>query len=734
MSAESIAEPKLELGHVLFIDIVGYSKLLINDQTEFLRLLNEAVQGSAQYRSAETQHKLLRLPTGDGMALIFRTTPDAPARCALEVSEQLKVHSQFGVRMGIHSGPVNKVVDVNGRTNVTGAGINLAQRVMDCGDAGHILLSKRVAEDLEQFREWQPNLHDLGPCEVKHGLLLSIVNLYTDAIGNSEPPKKCKASRWKRTPRIVTRHPIKRMFVGSLAVLVLAAVLVWQFRIQSRMKTELAKLRQGVVEYPQIEAQVRGEHSDTNPAAEQEAVYAQLAKQLNVDASVLREKLPQFAAQLKSAPTAGSYERANASYVAKDYTEAERLALQAAADAKKNIPINEKDVVAALQLAGLSAFRAIEYDRAMQHFRDAEKLTDWSRATEEWATLQHNIADLLVAQGKYGEAEKLFTNVIQVQSRALGSEHPDTLDTRHRLIYALTRQTKYAEAETEARNVLKSREKVLGPDHIDTIVSRYNLAEPLVEQGKYGEAEALYREVIRLDEKVFGSEHPRTLSARVGLATVLGDEGKNAEAEPLYREIIRLDEKVYGPEHPNTLNDRQNLATTLQADGKYSEAEKEYRDVIRMDENLIGPEHPDTLYCRNNLADMLDDQGKYAEAEAECRRIIGPEEKVLGADNRLTLNSRGNLALALIAQGKFPEAETEYKDAIGRMERVLGIEHPDILNYASKFAIALSRQNRKAEAIELAKGLEKHARAVLANSPSVQAYEKLARDLEAAKY
>src|SRR5215472_3343672 len=144
MAAETNADPKLELGHVLFIDIVGYSKLLINDQSESLRLLNEAVHGSAQYRSAEARRRILRLPTGDGMALVFRSSPDEPARCALEVSEALKAHPTVRVRMGIHSGPVSRVADVDGRTNIAGAGINMAQRVMDCGEAGHILVSKRI--------------------------------------------------------------------------------------------------------------------------------------------------------------------------------------------------------------------------------------------------------------------------------------------------------------------------------------------------------------------------------------------------------------------------------------------------------------------------------------------------------------------------------------------------------------------------------------------------------------
>ena len=170
-------QTRLQIGHVLFIDIVGYSKLLVNEQSGLLRELNELVSGTHEFREAEAEGKLIRLPTGDGMALVFRTDPEAPAQCALEIARALKEHPQIALRMGIHSGPVNEVVDVNQRQNIAGAGINMAQRVMDCGDAGHILVSKHVAEDLEQHDRWRPFLHDLGTCEVKHG-----VRVWTSAI------------------------------------------------------------------------------------------------------------------------------------------------------------------------------------------------------------------------------------------------------------------------------------------------------------------------------------------------------------------------------------------------------------------------------------------------------------------------------------------------------------------------------------------------------------------------
>src|SRR5438045_2066680 len=188
-------EIQLEIAHVLFIDIVGSSKLLITEQSELLRRLSDVVRETEQFRSAEAEGKLVRLPTGDGMALVFRNSPEAPVQCALELSKGLKAHPELKVRMGIHSGPVNEVADVNERTNITGAGINVAQRVMDCGDAGHVLVSKHVADDLEQYPQWRSQLHDLGECEVKHGVRVYAVNFYTGDEGNPEVPEKFQKTK-----------------------------------------------------------------------------------------------------------------------------------------------------------------------------------------------------------------------------------------------------------------------------------------------------------------------------------------------------------------------------------------------------------------------------------------------------------------------------------------------------------------------------------------------------------
>jgi TolB-like protein/class 3 adenylate cyclase/Flp pilus assembly protein TadD len=229
-----MAEPKsdlrLEIAHVLFVDIVGYSRHLIDEQHELLQNLNQIVRNTEAFRQAEILGKLIRVPTGDGVALVFSTTPETPVQCALEISRALRSHSELQVRMGIHSGPVTGIMDVNDRSNIAGAGVNVAQRVMDCGDAGHILLSKRVAEDLEQYRQWRPYLHELGECEVKHGARVSLVNLYSDEVGNAAIPEKLKKER-ETTAVAPFINPAKLRKLGLLAGAILATIaLAFVFR------------------------------------------------------------------------------------------------------------------------------------------------------------------------------------------------------------------------------------------------------------------------------------------------------------------------------------------------------------------------------------------------------------------------------------------------------------------------------------------------------------------------
>ncbi len=227
--AEPTPDLQLEIAYILLIDVVGYSKLLVNEQIELLQELKEIVRSSESFHAAEARGELIRVPTGDGMALVFFHSPEEPARCALEISGALQDHRSMQLRMGVHSGPVNRVTDVNEKTNIAGSGINVAQRVLDCGDAGHILLSAHVAEDLAEYRHWQPHLHDLGECEVKYGLRLHLFNLYKDGLGNPQVPEKLRRGWRKHVPAISVRPvtaPRWPKVVLTIAFLVSAVALV----------------------------------------------------------------------------------------------------------------------------------------------------------------------------------------------------------------------------------------------------------------------------------------------------------------------------------------------------------------------------------------------------------------------------------------------------------------------------------------------------------------------------
>jgi TolB-like protein/class 3 adenylate cyclase/Tfp pilus assembly protein PilF len=234
MPAEVKKEIELEIAHVLFIDIVGYSKLSVNEQHARIEELNEIVRSSEQFRKAEAANRILKIPTGDGMALVFYKSPEEPAQCAFEVSRALKERPRLKLRMGIHSGPVSGVVDVTERTNVAGAGINIARRVMDCGDAGHILLSHHVAEDLAEYERWRPFLHDIGTFEVKHGMRVSVTNLYSEEIGNSRLPSKLQAVRKHRA------HV--RWAEIAAALLVLGAIIALVFFFARRPTTSALRV------------------------------------------------------------------------------------------------------------------------------------------------------------------------------------------------------------------------------------------------------------------------------------------------------------------------------------------------------------------------------------------------------------------------------------------------------------------------------------------------------------
>src|SRR6266498_1237493 len=233
-SAGTTRDLPLEIAHILLIDVVGYSKLLVNEQIELLQELKQIVRSSESFRAAEARGELIRVPTGDGMALVFFHSPEEPARCALEISRALQDHPSIRLRMGVHSGPISRVTDVNEKPNIVGSGINVAQRVLDCGDAGHILLSAHVVEDLCQYRHWQPCLHDLGECEVKYGLRLHLFNLYKDGLGNPQVPEKLRRGR-RRSASAISVRPISAprwpKYVLTAVLLLSAVALAISFSI-----------------------------------------------------------------------------------------------------------------------------------------------------------------------------------------------------------------------------------------------------------------------------------------------------------------------------------------------------------------------------------------------------------------------------------------------------------------------------------------------------------------------
>jgi tetratricopeptide (TPR) repeat protein len=516
-----------------------------------------------------------------------------------------------------------------------------------------------------------------------------------------------------RADLIQLRRGVKRWAVSVAALMILTVTLcIWLLQGQQHsseqqrqtnqqlqaLKETVEKLQQGVNSYAEVQDKVRQERPGQKPAEIDERTYAALAKNLGIDAATLKEQLPRFAEELKKAPNATAYERANAAYVAKDYNEAERLALAAADEAQRAGPSKNAEAVKAFELAAWSAEKRVEYADALKRLGDAEKLTDQTRDPAQWARVQFAIAWVLHAQGRYSDAERVLRDVLAEQERILGPEHPDTMTTRHYLAAALFFQGKYDQAETEYRAVLQLREKILGPEHPDTLKTRNNLALALDYQAKYADAEPEYRELLRLKEKVLGPEDPSTLVTRSGLADTLDSEGKYVEAETEYRTVVRLKGKVKGPENPDTLGSRSDLGNALLHQGKYADAEAEYRSVLELEEKVLGSEHPNTLVTRLNLAEALTEEGRYAEAETEYREVLKLDEKVLGAEHPVTLSARGGLGNVLDAEGKYAEAETTDRLVLALEEKGLGPQHPDTLTTYNNLANALVHQGKQGEA------------------------------------
>jgi tetratricopeptide (TPR) repeat protein len=518
-------------------------------------------------------------------------------------------------------------------------------------------------------------------------------------------PEKRPGVKWRRVRWLPRSKAVSKstLAAGFLVVLVMGGILVlWIATRQNEESRQLAEIRaamgQMITQFPQKEADQRQAQAKVNPDSARARVIEELAKQYGLDATLVEKELPLIADQLKRAPNSTTYERASAAYVAKDYNEAERLALVAADEARAASPPKNMDAIKAFELAAWAAENRVDYAEALLRLREAEKLTDRSRDPAEWARVQFAITNVLYDQGKYADAERLVREVVTEREKVLGPDQPETLATRYRLAVVLWVQGKNAEAENEDRAVIKLQEKVLGPEHPDTLKTRDNLVAVLLDQGKYAEAEAECRAVLKISEKVLGPEDPDTLKMRMDLALAFAYQGEWAEAETEERAVLKLQEKVLGPEHPDTLVTRGNLAVALHVQNKRAEAEAEDREVLRLRERVLGPEHPDTLMGRSNLASGLVDEGKYAEAEAEDRTLIKLKEKVYGPEHPGTLLVRNNLAEALAFQGKYAQAEAEDRAVIALEDKVLGAEHPYTLLTRSDLAVVLDDEGKQTEA------------------------------------
>lgn len=532
-------------------------------------------------------------------------------------------------------------------------------------------------------------------------------------------------------------------FVAVLLVLI-AGLSVWLLQSQQHsneeqrhandqlqtLQAKFDKLEQGVTAFAAVQNQVRQTQPGQKPEELEQRTYVELAKELGVDATTLKEQLPRFAKELKMASNATTYERANAAYVDQDYNEAQRLALVAADEARSANPPKNTEAIKAYELAAWAAEKRVESAQALKWLEEAEPLTDRTRDAMEWARVQYEIAHELEVLGKYGDAEERLRPVLTERLRVLGPEHFDTLACENELANSLFFQGKYAAAEAEYRAVLKLKEKVLGPDHPSTLKTQNNLVSALTMQGKYAAAETECRAVIALKEKALGAEHPETLATRNNLAFVLDKEGKYSDAESEYRTIIAIKERVLGPEHPDTLITRSGLAEVLEHEGKYAEGETQEREVVKLRDRVLGPDHPATLIARDILAQLLADQGKNSEAESGFRSVLQVQERVLRPDHPNTLKTRNGLAKVLANQGKNAEAETEYRAILKLEEKISGPEHPDTPRTCFDLADCLRSEGQIQEATAFAQRAADGARKVLGpDHPDTKEYAQLAARL-----
>jgi hypothetical protein len=403
-------------------------------------------------------------------------------------------------------------------------------------------------------------------------------------------------------------------------------------------------MRNLLTEFVPVLQQARQTSDAEEESRREEVLYTRLGSMLGVSAQEARKQIEGIATKLKGDTTKSLLERADAAYALKDYANAEKLALEATEQAKKQ-PSPDVDLqIEAFEMAADAARQQIHYAAALDHCRAAEHLTDRARNPIQWADTQYMIAVMLNEQGIYLEAAQILRPVVALREAVLGAEHPETLDARNNFANALHFQGKHAEAEAEHRTILEIRQRVLGTEHSDTLSSRNNLALALNGQGKDGEAEKEHRASLEIRQRLVGIEHPDTLSSLNNLASALTSQGKYADAEKEQRAILEIYERVFGPEHPDTLKTRNNLGNSLRGQGKHAEAEQEHRATLEIRRRLLGKEHPDTLSSCYNLSLCLAEQGKKNEALELVRCANQGWCNGLGTDHPHTKMSQALLA------------------------------------------------------------------------------------------
>jgi len=657
MSSASSSDVKLEIGHVLFIDIVGYSKLLITEQSEQMQKLREIVRGTEQFRLAEAEGKLLRLPTGDGGALVFRTNPEAPVLCALEISKELRKHPELRVRMGIHSGPVNEITDLNEQANIAGAGINIAQRVMDCGDAGHILLSRHVAEDLEQYPRWRAYLHDLGECEVKHGVRVGVVNLSGDGAGNAAAPKKFQALKKHRA------HV--RWAEAAIALLVLAAVIsafIYVLRrgparslgnvveksiavlplvnstgdpaneyfsdgMSEEFISSLSRLQELKVIGRTSSFQFKGKSDDSKTIGEKLGVYYLLEGSVRKSADRVRIAVALVKAGDGANVWSETYDRelkdifAVQSEIAGAVAKQLRVALlgnnaQTAQLATAATPSNQNVEAYNALLQGNFYFNrrtGEDTRKAIGYYEEAIRLDPryalaYAKLAIAAGSLVNNYGGITTKEGQQAIAKARAS-----AKRALALD-PNLADSHlAQGVVLMNNDFKFAEAEAEYRRALE-----LAPQNA-AVTS--NLATLIAVLGRLDEAVALKQQAIALD--------PLRAASHVGLATNLTALGRYDEAEAALRKGIEL--------QPQAAGNYYKLAVIQILRGKPGAAVE------------LAKQETDPFWRTYTLALAQFANGERAEADAALKKLIAED-----ADDS------GNQIASVYALRKEPEKMFEW--------------------------------------------------------------------------